>query len=157
MNNEELKSNLLSSKHWIRLAYMVLFAIILYVVSFIMSVVVIIQFIISLITGQNNLNLRSFGYSLSTYIYQTLQFLTYNSEEKPFPFADWPKAPDIVPEATEVAASAPKTAADSPADDADVSEESTASTPKKPRAKKAAKTDEPSSTDEAVDNKEKDA
>jgi hypothetical protein len=98
MNNEELKSNLLSSKHWLRLLFMILFALLLQVVSFIMCVLVVLQFLFSLITGQDNINLRKFGSSLTTYIYQTLKFLTYNSEEKPFPFADWP-----APEITEVA------------------------------------------------------
>lgn len=93
MNNEELKSNLLSSKHWLRLIFMVLFAVVLQVVSLIMWVLVILQFLFSLITGQDNINLRQFGFSLSTYIYQMLKFLTYSSEEKPFPFASWPVAP----------------------------------------------------------------
>ena len=30
------------------------------------------------------------------FIYQNLQFLTYNSEQKPFPFADWPEADKVV-------------------------------------------------------------
>lgn len=90
MSNETLKSNLLSSRHWLRLLFMLLFAGLLQVAGIIMWIVVGLQFIFSLITGQDNLNLRRFGHSLSTYIYQSLQFLTYNSEEKPFPFADWP-------------------------------------------------------------------
>jgi hypothetical protein len=44
----------------------------------------------SLITGEDNQHLRRFGHSLSTYIYDVLKFLCYSSEEKPFPFADWP-------------------------------------------------------------------
>ncbi len=134
MNNEELKSNLLSPARWIRLAYMVLFAIILYVVSFIMALVVVLQFVISLITGKNNLQLRRFGYSLSTYIYQTLQFLTYNSEEKPFPFADWPDAPDIVEVEVEVEVASTVIV---PAEV--IVEQEPEAEPKKPKAKKPAK------------------
>src|SRR5690606_11586995 len=112
MNNEELKSNLLSSRHWLRLVFMLLFAALLQVASIIMWVLVVLQFVFSLITGQDNINLRRFAYSLSTYIYQTLKFLTYSSEEKPFPFADWPAAdvaevspaaePEVVVEVVEV-------------------------------------------------------
>ena len=54
--------------------------------------ILIAQFIFSLITGEDNINLRKFGHSLSIYIFDTLKFLTYASEEKPFPFADWPLA-----------------------------------------------------------------
>jgi hypothetical protein len=91
MNNEQLKSNLTSSKHWLRLVFMLLFAAILQVASIVMWILVIAQFLFSLITGADNINLRQFGYSLSIYIFHTLKFLTYASEEKPFPFADWPQ------------------------------------------------------------------
>jgi hypothetical protein len=92
MNNEQLKSNLTSSKHWLRLVFMLIFAAILQVASIVMWMLVIVQFLFSLITGTDNINLRQFGHSLSIYIFHTLKFLTYASEEKPFPFADWPQA-----------------------------------------------------------------
>ena len=51
-------------------------------------------------TSDNNptcATLADFGYSdiataCLTKIFHTLKFLTYASEEKPFPFADWPQA-----------------------------------------------------------------
>lgn len=129
MNNEELKSNLLSSKHWLRLLFMLLFALLFQVATVVMWVLVALQFLFSLITGQDNKNLRSFGDSLSAYIYQTLKFLTYVSEEKPFPFADWPAAgeaqpevaaaaPVVTPEATVAASASDTTSAESAADKA---------------------------------------
>lgn len=96
MNNEELKSNLLSSKHWLRLLFMVLFALLFQVATLVMWVLVVLQFLFSLITGRDNRNLRAFGASLSTYIHQTLKFLTYVSDEKPFPFSDWPSENEVV-------------------------------------------------------------
>lgn len=93
MDNEQLKSNLLSSKHWLRLVFMLLFAALLQVASLVVSIVVILQFLFSLITGQDNKNLRDFGAAVTEYIHQSLKFLTYNSEEKPFPFSDWPNTP----------------------------------------------------------------
>ncbi len=98
MDNQELKSNLSSSKHWLRLVFMVIFALILQVTSILMWAIVVAQFLFSLITGSDNSNLRRFGHSLTTYIFETLKFLTYSSEEKPFPFADWPQVaePDDV-------------------------------------------------------------
>jgi len=94
MNNEQIKSNLTSSKHWLRLVFMLVFAAVLQLASIVMWILVIAQFIFSLITGEDNTNLRKFGHSLSIYIFATLKFLTYASEEKPFPFADWPSASD---------------------------------------------------------------
>lgn len=92
MDNEQLKSNLTSSKHWLRLVFMLLFAAVLQLASLVMWVLVVVQFLFSLITGADNQHLRRFGHSLSTYIYDVLKFLCYSSEEKPFPFADWPSA-----------------------------------------------------------------
>ena len=92
MNNDQLKSNLLCATHWIRLVFMVLFALFLQLASSVMVLLVVVQFLFSLVTGNDNSSLRKFGSSLSKFIYQTLQFLTYNSESKPFPFLDWPEA-----------------------------------------------------------------
>lgn len=103
MDNEQLKSNLTSSKHWLRLVFMLLFAAVLQLASLVMWVLVIIQFLFSLITGENNQHLRRFGHSLSTYIYDVLKFLCYSSEEKPFPFADWPASNVDVEEDSEAA------------------------------------------------------
>ncbi len=93
MNNEQLKNNLLAPQHWLRLVYMLLFALCLQVALFLMWPLIVVQFLFALITGHDNSNLRHFSAGLGAYINQTLQFLTYNSEEKPFPFADWPQAP----------------------------------------------------------------
>lgn len=91
--DQQLKSNLTSSKHWIRLVYMLLFAFFLYVASFVVGILVIVQFLFALITGVDNRKLRELGGSLTIYIKRVLLFLTFNSESKPFPFADWPEAP----------------------------------------------------------------
>lgn len=89
--DEQLKNNLTSSKHWVRLLYMILFALALQLASIVMTALVVVQFLFALITGNDNAQLRQFGDSLSIFIFDTLQFLIYNSEEKPFPFADWPE------------------------------------------------------------------
>lgn len=103
--DEQLKSNLTSSKHWMRLLYMVLFAVILQLAMGIMWLVVVVQFLFALISGGNNSQLTRFSSSLAQYIYATINFLTYTSEEKTFPFADWPEplvsaADDAVPAST---------------------------------------------------------
>ncbi|MCR6651163.1 MAG: DUF4389 domain-containing protein [Cellvibrionaceae bacterium] len=91
--DQQLKSNLTSPKHWVRLVYMLLFAFFLYVASFVVGILVIVQFLFALITGSDNRKLRELGGSLTVYIKQVLLFLTFNSEFKAFPFADWPAAP----------------------------------------------------------------
>ena len=88
---DTIKSNVLSPDHWIRLLFMLLFGLVLQVASLVVGVVVLLQFVFALLTGKDNENLRAFGASLTRYIADTLKFLTYNSEDKPFPFADWPE------------------------------------------------------------------
>ena len=92
MSNEELKQNLTSTNQWLRLVYMVLFAVLLEIAGFVMLAVIIAQFLFAIFTGSANDNLRRLGDQISSYIYQTLQFLIYNSEEKPFPFSEWPES-----------------------------------------------------------------
>ncbi len=83
---------LLSTDHWLRFVFMLLFAFILGIISYVVTALVLLQFIWALVTGEGNDKLRKFGSSAAQYIYQILRFLTYNSEDKPFPFADWPES-----------------------------------------------------------------
>ncbi|MBX2857425.1 MAG: DUF4389 domain-containing protein [Cellvibrionaceae bacterium] len=89
--SDKLNSNLTSSKPWMRFLYMVLFSLALYVAIFVTWFLVAAQFLFSLFTGSDNLPLRRFCDSFSTFIYQVIRYLTYNTEEKPFPFSDWPE------------------------------------------------------------------
>ena len=52
----------------------------------------VIQFLFTVFTGQVNDNLKIFGASLARYVYNCLLFVTYNSDDKPFPFGEWPAA-----------------------------------------------------------------
>lgn len=92
MDTDELKANVTSGRHWLRLVYMLLFAALVYLAGVIMAALVVLQFVFALLTGRPNANLRAFGASLSRYIWQALQFLTYTRDFKPFPFSDWPEA-----------------------------------------------------------------
>jgi len=89
-NTNDMKSSILSPKHWIRLIYMLLFALMLHVTSIAMWVLCAMQFLFALFTGKDNENLRYLGKSITRFIGQALDFLTYNTEDKPFPFAEWP-------------------------------------------------------------------
>lgn len=84
---ERLKQNLQNTNQWIRILYMVLFAIISYFVMMAIGVVVLIQVLFALFSGSDNANLRKLGADLTKYINQILSFLTYNENRKPFPFA----------------------------------------------------------------------
>ena len=71
---------------------MLLFVVILNIAELIILVVVIVQFISYLATGKTNQYLREFSKSMANYARETIRFLTFCSEEKPFPFRSWPDA-----------------------------------------------------------------
>jgi hypothetical protein len=91
MDSKELKANLTAQSKWLRLVYMIIFFIIYQLCRFLIWFIVPFQWLHALIVGQPNQHLAKFSRSLNSYIYQLLQFLCYNSDFKPFPFADWPK------------------------------------------------------------------
>jgi hypothetical protein len=101
-----LKANLTNRDTWLRLVYMILFAVIFSVVEIVTGVVVCVQFLFKLFTGEVNQPLRDFGSRLAVYFREMVAFLTYHTEHKPYPFAPWPAAapepespPEQLPEA----------------------------------------------------------
>lgn len=89
---EQIKVNLKSSNVWMRGFFIFLYAMICYVAISLTFFVVFFQFGSLLLTGKLNERLLSFGQSLSILIHQILNFLTFNSDEKPFPFGNWPSS-----------------------------------------------------------------
>jgi len=87
---EDLKENLKQQSTWMRALYMLMFALLYSVTEFVLFAVVIIQFILMLLTGSTNPQLLKLGQNIATYIYQIIQYLTFNSEYQPYPVGDWP-------------------------------------------------------------------
>lgn len=89
----DFEKNVKSRSTWLRLLFMAVFLIIYAVSRPVVFVVVVIQFFWILFTSEANKGLLEFGQSLATYTYQIVRYLTFNSEEKPFPFDQpWPAA-----------------------------------------------------------------
>lgn len=78
---------------WVRGLFMLLFIALYHVAAVLIGAVAVLQFVWKLISGEVNPRLLSFGEDLGRYFYQIMRFLTFNTEEKPFPFTDWPSAP----------------------------------------------------------------
>jgi hypothetical protein len=85
-----LKKNLSSSEYWLRALYTFFFILCAEIAGTLILVVAIGQILFTLITGQPNPRLINFGDSLAQYLFAIFKFVTCKSEEKPFPFADWP-------------------------------------------------------------------
>ena len=86
--------NLKNGQTWLRGIFMILFGLIYSVTEVIVFVVILLQFFFVLFTGRHNVRLKEFGEGLSIFIYQIMSYWTYNSEERPFPFAKWPGSND---------------------------------------------------------------
>ncbi len=87
--NTETK-HLKNTSTWKRILFMIVFAIAYNVAEVVLIVVVIVQLGFKLITGNTNDQLVNFGNQLSQYVFAIFKYLTFNTEERPFPFAEWP-------------------------------------------------------------------
>ena len=87
---DDVKKHVKSTTTWTRLIYLILYAIIFRVASIVLFAITIIQFIKALLTGSPFERLQSFGGALAEYNKQLVAFLSYQSDEKPFPVGPWP-------------------------------------------------------------------
>jgi len=83
---------------WNRGLYMVLFLFCLWLAKIVAFAVITLQFLWVVFTKSTNLKLLVFGQGLSTYHYQLILFLTFNSEVHPYPMDDWPADPPVTRE-----------------------------------------------------------
>jgi hypothetical protein len=88
---QKLEEHLKARSTWLRLLFMIVIAVCHELARLVGSVVIILQFLHVLFTGQANPQLKDFGLSLARYVYQVVEYLTFNTEVRPFPFdAEWP-------------------------------------------------------------------
>lgn len=88
---DQIVDNLKQPSNWIRVLFMIGFAILLYVIiAPVIFVLMIVQALFVLLTGESNANLKHLGAVLAQYVLQILLFISYNSELRPYPFSDFP-------------------------------------------------------------------
>ena len=80
---------------WLRIAFVVLFWVIFHFTQLVIAVVAIGQCGFVLLTNKPNKYLMQLGDSLSKYVAEILQYVTFNTDKRPFPFAEFPKS-DLV-------------------------------------------------------------
>ncbi len=90
-----IEDNLKSRSTWLRLVFMFVFYVLGSVATLVASVVIVLGFLWVLFTGETNEQLKRTGQGIATYLAQIIEYLTYNSDVRPFPFdAEWP-APQV--------------------------------------------------------------
>ncbi|GGE39582.1 hypothetical protein GCM10007421_11900 [Halopseudomonas oceani] len=82
--------NLCSADFWLRLVYVVVFAIAWQVAEVAIAVITLIQIGYRLFTGAPDADCAGWGNSFSQYAWQTGRYLTGVTEQKPWPFSEWP-------------------------------------------------------------------
>ena len=86
INREEVKDEVLKIGKWTRFAFMFLYA---FVLNFVISVSIglaFIQFLFFLFTSKINDSLADFNKHLFLFVSDTLKFLLFETDNKPFPF-----------------------------------------------------------------------
>ena len=90
------KEEILKPNKWIRLIFMVLYA---FAFNFAVSICIglsLVQFLFFLFTGKANPSIANFNSYMIEFYNDTLAFLLFETEEKPFPFKDENIENDII-------------------------------------------------------------
>jgi hypothetical protein len=103
--DQEINDNLKRVSTWKRIFFILVFGAIMGVVRILLWLIVLLQVVYSLLTGKVNQNVLGFSKKMSAYIYHMWLFMTFNTEELPFPFLSWNETesmglPDDKPETT---------------------------------------------------------
>jgi hypothetical protein len=89
--NDSVKAHVKSRGTWLRGVFMVLFVVIFNITEFVLMMTALFQFLATLFTGAPNKRATRFGAKLAEFIREIGRYLTFASDKRPFPFADWPK------------------------------------------------------------------
>lgn len=82
---------------WQRVIFVALFWIVFYVAQMVVAAVAVAQCVFVLLSNSPNEQLLKFGDAMSKYIHDILRYVTFNSDQQPFPFSDFPKPDLIIP------------------------------------------------------------
>jgi hypothetical protein len=77
-------------KWWLRALLMFLMAIVFHIAASVLALVALVQLVLAIASDGPHERLRALGRGLGRYLAQIAEFVTFGSEDLPFPFADWP-------------------------------------------------------------------
>lgn len=86
----DVKTNVKNVDTWLRGLFIIVYAVISYVLFWIIWLVVIFQFVMKVLTANLNPNVMNFSGGLTRYAFQILEYVTFQSEERPWPIGPWP-------------------------------------------------------------------
>lgn len=97
-NQTSVKRNI--KEDLIRGAFLILFFVAARCVTVLVCLIALFQFLCVLIASKPNDNVKRFGKALSLYAAEIIQFLSYNTDRKPWPYSKWPEEKPLTPEFT---------------------------------------------------------
>ena len=75
---------------WLRGMLMLLMAVAFHISGMLLAIGAIVQFVLAVLSDGPNTRLLAFGQRLGLYLSQIADFVSFATEEVPFPFGDWP-------------------------------------------------------------------
>ena len=85
--SEIKKEELLKPSKWIRLLFMVVYSLIIEIIALpLILILIFLQFLFHLIAGSPNNQIKNITNWLIDFLRETFEYLTYKTEQKPFPF-----------------------------------------------------------------------
>lgn len=85
------KPGYVDQNFWIRLVFIVVYWIVLQISVSLFGLLLVILTLIKLGSQYEPVTLKTFLGELGQFIGQNLKFLSFNAEEKPYPFQPWPE------------------------------------------------------------------
>jgi hypothetical protein len=73
----------------LRVVYMLLFAVIFWILNWMLAVAAIVQLALRLVNGRPQAELARIGAGLGRYARQIIEFMTFATESVPYPFSPW--------------------------------------------------------------------
>jgi hypothetical protein len=91
MNNDDLVEE--KDPVVLRIAYTVMFYVVLRLLDIAIAVIAVVQGVYVLTGHSPQADLARFAGALSRYVGQVAAYMTWTTDQKPYPFAEWPRKP----------------------------------------------------------------
>ena len=77
-------------KIWVRVLMMIVAAMAFQVTAAALCLIAVVQLVLAAVSDAPNARLSELGLALGRYLQQIAAFVSFGSDDAPFPFADWP-------------------------------------------------------------------
>ena len=94
INTAVLTENIKEPSIWVNFFLKVIYLVFLNFIVPFLGFITLLQLLFSIGSKKPNENLVSFSKKISSYIYQIINFITYSSDQRPWPFNSFPESSD---------------------------------------------------------------